>query len=111
MIVVILTILLMIVSFALVGLILIQQGKGGGLVGLGGGGVEQAFGTHVATMAQKATATMAVIFLVLVVFLGLQRSKAAQSFHSVPAEEGAGVDTGRTGAGADDAGPGPENGT
>lgn len=66
----ILSVLLLFVCIALVGLILIQQGKGGGLTAFGGGGVEQAFGTHAATLAQKATATLAVLFLVLAVVLG-----------------------------------------
>ena len=65
-------ILLVVVSLALVGLILIQRGKGGGLAGaFGGSGVEQAFGTHAATLAQKATAVLGVLFLVLTVALGI----------------------------------------
>jgi len=67
----ILTVLLIFICIALIGLILIQQGKGGGLVAFGSGGVEQAFGTHAATLAQKATATLGVAFLALVVILGL----------------------------------------
>ena len=69
--IVILTVCLILVCMCLVGLILIQQGKGGGLVALGGSGVDQAFGTHAASMAQKATALLAVVFLVLVIVLGL----------------------------------------
>ena len=75
--IVILTIILMINCIALLGLILIQQGKGGGLVAFGGG-VEQAFGTHAATLAQKATATMAVIFLFLVIVIGYIRAKTTR---------------------------------
>lgn len=66
-----LKVLLVIVCLALIGLILIQRGKGGGLAGMfGGGGIEQAFGTRAATLAQKATALLAVLFLVLSIFLG-----------------------------------------
>ena len=66
----ILTVILVINCFALLGLILIQRGRGGGLAGVfGGGGVEQAFGTRATTLAQKATAVLAVIFLVLVAVL------------------------------------------
>jgi len=66
----IMTILLVLTSVALIGLILIQRGKGGGLAGaFGGGGVEQAFGTHAATMAQKATAVLGILFLVLTILL------------------------------------------
>jgi len=60
----------MAVCLALIGLILIQQGKGGGLVAFGGSGVEQAFGTRAATLAQKATAFLGVLFIVLVIVLG-----------------------------------------
>lgn len=66
----ILLVLLVIDCLALLGLILIQRGKGGGLAGVfGGGGVEQAFGTHAATLAQKATVVLAVIFLALTIIL------------------------------------------
>ena len=66
----IMTILLVLTSVALIGLILIQRGKGGGLAGaFGGGGVEQAFGTHATTMAQKTTAVLGILFLVLTIVL------------------------------------------
>jgi len=62
---------LVVVCLALIGLILIQRGKGGGLAGMfGGGGVEQAFGTRAITLAQRATAVLAVLFLALSVVLG-----------------------------------------
>lgn len=63
------TVFLILICLALIGLILIQQGKGGGLIALGGGGVEQAFGAHAATMAQKATAVLGILFLVLVIVM------------------------------------------
>ncbi len=64
--------LLVIDTVALCGLILIQRGKGGGLAGaFGGGGVEQAFGTRAATLAQKATAVLGGIYLLLSIVLGL----------------------------------------
>jgi preprotein translocase subunit SecG len=69
---VIVLIVLVIDTIALIGLILIQRGKGGGLAGaFGGGGVEQAFGTRAATLAQKATAVLAGIYLLLSIVLGL----------------------------------------
>lgn len=65
-------VVLVIDTVALCGLILIQRGKGGGLAGaFGGGGVEQAFGTRATTLAQKATAVLGGIYLVLSVVLGL----------------------------------------
>ena len=69
MLIVIGSVLLVIVCLALIGLILIQQGTGGGLIALGGGGVEQAFGAHAATLAQKATAVLGIMFLVLVIVM------------------------------------------
>ena len=69
----VLIVVLVIVCLALIGLILIQRAKGGGLAAFGGGGVEQAFGTHAATLAQKATAVLAVVFLLITVALGLLR--------------------------------------
>ena len=77
----ILTVSLVVVCLALVGIILIQRGKGGGLAAaFGGGGVEQAFGTRAATMAQKATVILAFLFLVLSVVLG----RLYQESHIVP---------------------------
>jgi len=65
------TVLLVLICLALVGLILVQRGKGGGLAAFGGaGGVEQAFGTHAATLAQKATAVLAILFLVVTIQRG-----------------------------------------
>ena len=77
----ILTAVLIVNCLGLVGLILIQRGKGGGLAAaFGGGGMEQAFGTRAATLAQKATAVMAIIFLALSVALGLMYQRR----HVVP---------------------------
>ena len=72
---IIITVLLVLTCLALIGLILIQRGKGGGLAGVfGGGGVEEAFGTHAATMAQKATTVLGILFLGLTVALCLLKS-------------------------------------
>lgn len=90
-----LTVLLALVSLAMIGLILIQRGKGGGLAGaFGGGGVEQAFGTHAATMAQKATAVLGALFLILTVWLSILipkswESKRSDSRSSAPAGQSA----------------------
>lgn len=66
----VITFVLILIALALIGLILLQRGKGGGLAAFGGG-AEQAFGTHAATLAQKATAVMSVLFLLLTIALGL----------------------------------------
>ena len=89
-----LRIFLMLVCFILVGAVLIQQGKGGGLVGaLGGMSGDTMFGTT-ATPVKKFTAAVAIIFLVGVLVLGMtereaikQRSDAAKAENSVPVQE------------------------
>lgn len=73
----VLVVLLILSCAAMIGLILIQRGKGGGLVAFGGSGVEQAFGTHAASLAQKATGVLAVLFLALTVALGLMLKPTA----------------------------------
>jgi len=87
----VLTFLLVLISVALVGLILIQRGKGGGLSGVfGGGGVEQAFGTRAATMAQKATAVLSALFLIICVWLGLiwhTRGSVTEPMPSAPTQQ------------------------
>ena len=84
----IVAVLLVVTSLALVGLILIQRGKGGGLAAaFGGGGVEQAFGTRAATLAQKATATLGAIFLVLTILLGILHRERSGTMPSKPGGE------------------------
>ena len=89
-----LRIFLMLTCFILVGAVLIQQGKGGGLVGaLGGMSGDTMFGTT-ATPVKKFTAAVAIIFLVGVLVLGMtereaikQRAATAASENSMPAQE------------------------
>jgi preprotein translocase subunit SecG len=64
----ILIVLLVLNSILLVGIILLQRGKGQGLAGaFGVGGMEEALGSHAASTAQKITAILAVTFMVLCV--------------------------------------------
>ena len=85
---VIVLVALIIDTVALCGLILIPRGKGGGLAGaFGGGGVEQAFGTRAATLAQKATAVLAVIYLGLSIWLGLSLGMGHTSASAAPRPE------------------------
>ena len=89
-----LRIFLVLICFILVGAVLIQQGKGGGLVGaLGGMSGDTMFGTT-ATPVKKFTAAVAIIFLVAVLVLGMtereaikQRADAAKSENSMPVQE------------------------
>ena len=68
----ILTVLLVADCVLLVGIILLQRGKGQGLAGaFGVGSMEEALGTHAATTAQKITIVLGVLFLALSIVLGL----------------------------------------
>ena len=70
-----LTAILVIVCVLMIGLILLQRGRGQGLAGaFGVGGMEEALGARAATTAQKLTAILGVAFLVLSVVVGLLRS-------------------------------------
>ena len=74
----VLTVLLLLTAITLVALILLQRGRGSGMVGFGGG-VEQAFGTRATTLAQKATVLLGILFLVLAVVVGLLRRHRYQA--------------------------------
>ena len=62
------TVLLVLDCILLLGVILIQRGKGGGLSGAFGGlGGEVAFGTRATSTAKKATVILAIIFVLLTI--------------------------------------------
>ena len=68
----ILKVLLVIDCLLLIGIILLQRGKGQGLAGaFGVGGMEEALGTHAASTAQKITVVLAVVFLSICIILGV----------------------------------------
>ncbi|MBN1560552.1 preprotein translocase subunit SecG [candidate division KSB1 bacterium] len=61
-----------IVAFLLVFVILIQSGKGGGLAGIAGGGMNQLFGGQgSAPFLTRATAILAAAFMVIALILGM----------------------------------------
>lgn len=69
-----LTILLVIVAFLLIGIVLLQRGKGRGLAGaFGAGSMEEALGTGAASTAQKITAVLGAILLILTILVGVLR--------------------------------------
>ena len=73
----ILTVLLVIVAFLLIGIILLQRGKGRGLAGaFGAGSMEEALGTGAASTAQKITAVLGALLLILAVLVGMLRRHA-----------------------------------
>ncbi|MDD5236315.1 MAG: preprotein translocase subunit SecG [Candidatus Omnitrophica bacterium] len=66
------------VCAGLIGLILIQQGKGGGLVD-SFSGVESMFGTKTNTFLTQATATLATLFIITCLSLALMSSQRNKS--------------------------------
>ena len=61
-----------IVAFLLVFVILIQSGKGGGLAGIAGGGMNQLFGGQgSAPFLTRSTAILATAFMVIALILGM----------------------------------------
>ena len=73
----VLTVLLVTDCLVLLGLILVQRGRGGGLAGAFGGlgGGESAFGTRAASTAKKATAILAALFILLSAALYMMKGR------------------------------------
>jgi preprotein translocase subunit SecG len=90
------------ISLGLVTLVLLQQGKGGGLAGaLGGGGGDNVFGTKSAhTMPVKLTYVGAGLFILLAIMLSVVSSHvdkgAAPDLVTEVGESGAPIDLGPT---------------
>lgn len=104
----VLTVFLIIDCILLVGIILLQRGKGQGLAGaFGVGGMEEALGARAATTAQKITVVLAVGFLTLSIALGLLRNSYDSAIPSVapaskhaPAPAAGGPTSGKPASGA-----------
>ena len=72
MIVGLLTVIFVIVAFFLIFVILIQSGKGGGLAGIAGGGMNSLFGGQgSAPLLTKATTILATVFMLIALVLGM----------------------------------------
>lgn len=81
---VLLSILEGIVSFLLVGVILIQRGKGGGMgMSMGGGMGEAVFGAQVGNVLTRATVVLAAVFLVNTTVLSVLSAARWRHDHSV----------------------------
>ena len=66
-----LTVLLLLTSFFMILLVLIQRGRGGGLAGaFGGQGGQSAFGTRAGDVFTKITVVVAIVFIMLASLLG-----------------------------------------
>ena len=98
----ILTVILVLDCILLIGIILLQRGKGQGLAGaFGVGGMEEALGTHAASTAQKITVVLGVIFLSLSIILGVLHRQVSKGTDIEPPAKSADDKTGdaTTGAG------------
>jgi protein translocase SecG subunit len=66
----VLTVALLLASLFLIGLVLIQRGKGGGLAGaFGGAGGQSAFGSRAGDTFTKVTIYTALVWILLIMFL------------------------------------------
>ncbi len=74
-----LIILHVIVSLVLIGVILLQAGKGGGLSEAFGGASQQLFGTKSSSFLNRATSVCAILFLVTCLSLGILSSRGRMS--------------------------------
>ncbi len=73
-----------VVCFSLVGVVLLQSGKGGGLAGLGGGGATAVFGGRGATdVLSKLTQGLAIGYMVLSLTIALAGSGLGSNEGSV----------------------------
>jgi len=80
--------ILVVACVAVIGLVLLQRGRGGGVAGIFGGmGADSAFGTKAATLAQKLTAIFggAVLLIVIVLQLLWAGARAEKPAAPVPA--------------------------
>ena len=74
------SILYVLVCFALVTVVLLQSGKGGGLGGIGGGASQQVFGgAGAGNILTKITTALAVTFMVLSVALSVISSSGERA--------------------------------
>jgi len=94
-------------SVLIVGSVLLQEGKGGGLAALGGTRAETAFGSS--NPVRRLTVVLAVIFFILVIGLSRYKSKSAGLAIGAPGTGEAGAEAGadaEPAAAADEAAPG-----
>ncbi|KKO20457.1 MAG: preprotein translocase subunit SecG [Candidatus Brocadia sp.] len=83
-------IVLPILCVFMIGSILLQSGKGGGLAAIGGLGDQSAFGTRTSTFLTKVTYLIGAAFIVATVFL-FKLSISSHMMHTMVPQEGPGV--------------------
>ena len=70
----------LVVCFVLIGVILLQAGRGGGLTDMGGGAAQSILGTRGATLLTRATTVCAIVFMMTSLSLAML---SAQRGHSL----------------------------
>ena len=75
---IILLVLFVIVSLLLIFLVAVQDEQSEGLGGIFGGGSNTAFGSHASSVVTKATATLAVVFMVLALVVAFVNKSPSQ---------------------------------
>ena len=68
-----------IVCFVLIGVILLQAGRGGGLTDIGGGAAQSILGTRGTTILTRATTACAVIFMLTSLSLAVLSARKGHS--------------------------------
>ncbi|MHC4884670.1 MAG: preprotein translocase subunit SecG [Planctomycetota bacterium] len=79
---IVLSVLFAFISFCIVGLILLQEGKGGGLAAMGGAAMDNLVGAR--NPLRKLTTIFAAILLVLIVAIGTSLSQQNLKDESIP---------------------------
>lgn len=105
-----LNVLLVIVSVFLIGLVLIQRGRGGGLAGaFGGAGGSSAFGTKAGDVFTRITIGVAAVWIILCMLLVVlaNRRQAASAFADMNTSA---TESPAAGDKAGDDAPGPDKG-
>lgn len=75
---IILLVLFVIVSLLLIFLVAVQDEQSEGLGGIFGGGSNTAFGSHASSVVTKATATLAVVFMILALVVAFVNKSPSQ---------------------------------
>jgi len=75
---VMLLVLFVIVSLLLIFLVAVQDEQSEGLGGIFGGGSNTAFGSHASSVVTKATATLAVVFMILALVVAFVNKSPSQ---------------------------------
>lgn len=79
---IVLSVIFAFVAFCIVGLILLQEGKGGGLSAMGGAAMDNLVGAR--NPLRKITSVFAIIFLFLLIAIGTSLNRQNNADESIP---------------------------